>query len=408
MTNQLILGDCIEKMREFPEASVDAVITDPPYGLEFMGKDWDSFKTKGQGGGWQIAGKPSMEKFKGRNDIFSNPTPAFRGHTLSEWRAFQDFSQKWAVEALRVLKPGGFLFSFGGTRTYHRMACGIEDAGFKIRDTLAWCYLQGFPKAQDLAGLISKREGAGSEGNTFPLKPEYQEYVLTENGKKWAGWKTPALKPAFEPIVVAQKPVEGSITENVMKHGVGGFNIEECRIPMEEGEEVPRGNIPYEMKADNNFGGGHDGRKGDMTLTSMSGRYPSNILMTEPVFEELGGGFSKFFIIPKAGTTEKSEGIGWENERECRWNNGGEWQNLKTKYKNNHPTVKPVLLMEHLIKLTTKRGSVVLDPFMGSGTTGVAAYQLGRSFIGIEKEPDYMKIAEARIGEANKQQHLEI
>ena len=229
----LILGDCIEKMKELEAGSIDAVITDPPYGLEFMGKDWDSFDSRAtEEGRKDRIGNERAHISKGLNG-YTGGTP------------FQEFNRKWATEALRVLKPGGFMFAMGGTRTHHRLTCGIEDAGFMIRDELCWVYMQGFPKAQSLADLISKREGAVREGAVregarvsagFVERPpesyksEYQEMTLTENGKKWQGWKTPALKPAFEPIVVAQKPVEGSITENVMKHGVGGYNIDECRI----------------------------------------------------------------------------------------------------------------------------------------------------------------------------------
>ena len=156
-TNIIIQGDCIEEMCKLPENSVDAIITDPPYGLEFMGKEWDSFKTKGQGDGWQVAGKPSMEKFDGKNDWHSKPRPAFRGHDLEHWKNMQEYFRVFGIEALRVLKSGGFALIMGGTRTYHRMACGIEDAGFEIRDIISWLYGVGFPKSLNVSLNMSKQ-----------------------------------------------------------------------------------------------------------------------------------------------------------------------------------------------------------------------------------------------------------
>jgi len=374
---RLILGDCIEKMRELEENSVDAVITDPPYGLEFMGKDWDGFDTNAK---------------------------------------FQDFNRKWATEALRVLKPGGFMFAMGGTRTHHRLTCGIEDAGFLIRDELCWVYMQGFPKAQDLGVLISKREGAVREGagssNTKSLgeyASEYQEMNITENGKQWQGWKTPALKPAFEPIVVAQKPCKGGITENVMKHGVGGYNIDECRIPYENKKDSFSTSVGVKSYS-NNRGLNDKYEKSLFSLgaeferdISPSGRFPSNLLMQEECFGKL----SKFFLVPKASKGEKNKNV---EEVELKSTGHGNLRNSDDFERfdtyNNHPTVKPVALMQHLIKLTTKPGYTVLDPFLGSGTTAVATLNLNRKIIGIEINEEYMKIAQARIAEEVMQSRL--
>ena len=155
----IIRGDYIEQMKLLEENSVDAIVTDPPYGLEFMGKEWDSFKTKGQGDGWQVAGKPSMEKFDGKNDLHSKPRPAFRGHTLEHWKQMQNFFYNFGIEAIRILKPGAFMLIMGGTRTYHRLVCGIEDAGFEIRDTIMWLYGSGFPKSLNIGNRLIRYKG---------------------------------------------------------------------------------------------------------------------------------------------------------------------------------------------------------------------------------------------------------
>lgn len=289
MKANLILGDCIEKMKELPEASIDCIITDPPYGLEFMGKEWDGF---------------------GDNE------------------KFQVWCKKWATEALRVLKTGGFMFAMGGTRTHHRLTCGIEDAGFMIRDELCWVYMQGFPKAQDLGMLIEKKLGGeGQTTTTTKAAPTFHTQNVGGNiertdtwdskqptlpqAKEWLGWKTPALKPAFEPIVVAQKPCNGSITENVMKYGVGGFNIDECRIAYERGDE-PKGGF-----GGMNSGIGkpmeHQEYRGCLECNE-KGRYPSNLLMQDECFGKL----SKFFLVPKAGRNEKEDNLDDFEEKKCR------------------------------------------------------------------------------------------
>ena len=395
---KLILGDCIEKMKELEANSIDAIITDPPYGLEFMGKEWDGF---------------------GDNENF------------------QRWCKLWATEALRILKPGGFMFAMGGTRTHHRLTCGIEDAGFMIRDELCWVYMQGFPKAQDLGMLIEKKLGGEGKvvgkrivGAAMSGNPSSEDLgtggtcfgsgtneVLDKQptlplAKEWQGWKTPALKPAFEPIVVAQKPCDGSITENVMKNGVGGYNIDECRIPYENG-------IPESGWSKT----GADGSKGylgedtfkiramgaeEIMERVAGGRYPSNLLMQEECFGKL----SKYFLIPKASRGEKEENLDDFEEKQAtalNFNKESSFENRRSnnvKSTNSHPTVKPIALMQHLIKLTTKPGYTVCDPFLGSGTTAVAALNLNRNVVGIELNEEYMKIAKARIAEEVKQTRL--
>jgi len=429
MEFKLIQGDCIEKMRELPDASVDAIVTDPPYNLSFMSKSWDT-----------------------------NESP----------QAFQSWCKTWAIECLRVLKTGGFALVFGGTRTHHRLTCGLEDAGFLIRDELEWIYLSGFPKAQSLDKLIDRKLGMKEEREVIGELENHRqkrdnplgEMLHLGNGKEtapasaeakdWLGWKTPALKPAHEPIILAQKPCEGSITENVLKHGVGGFNIDACRIPLEENDnDLARCN-----KIDNGmFGVGNNNNNAQIRKElnlEPTGRFPSNVLMTEPCFDgkvegvikakdapETGhvpriskgsqeghiysggyGGmtrdeqyfknssFSKFFLIPKSCASEKNENAFGElllDEKHAPTtgnNIGGKPHNednprLK---RNIHPTVKPILLMRHLIKLVTREGALVLDPFVGSGTTILACRELRRSCIGIEQSAEYCEIVKARFG----------
>lgn len=332
----ILQGNSSEVLKDFPNDSIDAIITDPPYGLKFMGKKWD----------YDV---PSVEI----------------------WR-----------EVIRVLKPGGHLLSFGGTRTYHRMVIAIEDAGFEIRDQIQWLYGSGFPKSHN----IEKASG----------------------DSKFAGWGT-ALKPANEPIVLARKPLEKGLTiaENVLKYGTGALNIDASRIGSEGG--TAKGNPPKE-KSNGIYGNGINGACDILDIGK--GRFPANILLDEEAAQMLdeqsgglrargnknakqhvgdyeassykfgnresgfagdSGGASRFFYVAKSSKRERGEG-------------------------NNHPTVKPIKLMEYLIKLITPPNGIVLDPFMGSGTTGVAAKNLGFEFIGIEMNEEYCEIAKKRTG----------
>jgi len=335
----LRLGDCIEVLKTLEDNSVDSIVTDPPYGLSFMGKKWD----------YDV---PSVDIWK---------------------------------ECLRVLKPGGHLLSFGGSRTYHRMAVAIEDAGFEIRDQIMWIYGSGFPKSHNIGKKLEDYEGWGT-----------------------------ALKPAHEPICMARKPLsEKTIAENVLKHGTGGINIDDCRIEIGD-EKIPRLNIPYEHKANNNFGGGNDGRLGTTTMSQdgVQGRFPANIMFDEEsgkILDEQSGKASRFFYCPKVSKTERNAGLDDFEDRPSQLNSGGigrktsvekrletNGENAPTT-KNHHPTVKPIKLMEYLIKLVTPKGGIVLEPFMGSGSTGIAAKNLGMSFIGIEREEEYFEIAKQRI-----------
>lgn len=408
MSATLHLGDCREVMASMPEASVDAIVCDPPYGLEFMGKGWDH-------------GVPG----------------------IPFW-----------TEALRVLKPGGHLLAFGGTRTHHRLACAIEDAGFEVRDCLMWLYGSGFPKSLDVSKAIDRqrddseevyrvtawvreaRDAAGignaeidaafgfngmaghwTSSTSQPAVPtldqvpklldvlgdpevpeEIRRLLLDLNGRKgepgeawfrrevlgtravpighafagatyggdssstetndtapateaaqtWDGWGT-ALKPAWEPIIMARKPLVGTVAANVLEHGTGAINVNGCRI------------------------------EGD------AGRWPANVLLDPEAAAMLDeqSGESRFFYTAKTSSSERHGNDGA---------NG-------TATKNDHPTVKPVDLMAYLVKLVTPPDGTVLDPFMGSGSTGIAALRLGFEFVGIEREENYLKIAEARVRE---------
>jgi hypothetical protein len=387
-------GDCIETMRAMPEASVDAIVTDPPYGLGFMGKEWDAL--------------PPGDDF--------------------------------AEQAFRVLKPGGHILAFGGTRTWHRLAVAIEDAGFEIRDSIAWLYGSGFPKSLDVSKAIDKAAGAtrevmgrtktpfkvdaaasrgtslqGSVNGDFSKQTDEDGYRYTEHtapatdaARQWQGWGT-ALKPAFEPIVVGRKPLIGTVAANVLAHGTGALNIDASRIGHDaksaawvekwSGHEVTQGAL---------YGGGVGTQMGG----SAAGRFPANVILDESqaaaLDEQSGtsrstkgkprgsaapgegwgmtatgaeyddtGGASRFFYCPKAPKSERPvvDGVA-------------------------HPTVKPLALMRYLIRLVTPPGGVVLDPFLGSGTTMEAAILEGFRVTGVELTPDYLPLILARIARA--------
>ena len=296
-----------------PDNCIDAVVTDPPYGLAFMGKKWD----------------------------YDVPSEAI-----------------WA-ECLRVLKPGGHMLAFAGTRTQHRMAVRIEDAGFEIRDMIAWVYGSGFPKSHDVSKAIDKLAGVEI---TAPA---------TDAAMQWQGWGT-ALKPSLEPVTVARKPLTGTVADNVLAHGTGGINIDGCRVTTDD--------------------------------ASNRGRWPAN-LIHDGSDEVVGfaGEQSRFYYCAKASKKDRDEGLegfalGKAGALNMRTDSHSERNGMTTQPRaNTHPTVKPTELMRYLCRLVTPPNGVVLDPFMGSGSTGKAAVLEGFKFIGIEREAAYFEIASARV-----------
>jgi len=340
-------GDCIEVMRGMEDASVDAIVTDPPYGLGFMGRAWDALP------------------------------PGY------------DF----AVECLRLLKPGGHMLAFGGTRTWHRLACAIEDAGFEIRDNIAWMYGSGFPKSLDVSKAIDKAQGALRErvrvsqsnaGSGIYAQDEWTKAnagtrlvddPITADAVRWQGWGT-ALKPAFEPIVVARKPLIGTVAGNVLAYGTGALNVDECRIPSDDGFEKAW-DKPVSTSAANVVLGNLEGSGRKLVDLSankpIGGRWPANVILDESQALFLGDE-SRFFYTPKASTHERPrvDGAG-------------------------HPTVKPLDLMRYLVRLVTPPGGTVLEPFAGSGTTLEACIVEGFQCIGMERDPSYLDLIVQRV-----------
>ena len=318
--HELHHGNCLDILRTMPDCSFDAVVTDPPYGLSFMGKRWD----------YDV---PSTEI--------------------------------WA-ECLRVLKPGGYLLAFAGTRTQHRMAVRIEDAGFEIRDMLAWMYGSGFPKSHNLDG-------------------EHQ------------GWGT-ALKPAMEPITMARKPFKATVAQNVQEWGTGAINIDGCRIGERELQRLNRaGSIGY---------GGSEPQ--GIVDDGGIGRWPANVMHdgSAEILQGMGEA-ARFFYTPKACKDDRDDGCEMMDAKQ--YSHDGRDKAIENAYQRNdsqarnfHPTVKPTDLMRYLCRMVTPTGGIVLDPFTGSGSTGRGAVLEGFRFIGCEMDADYIEIAKARILAAEK------
>lgn len=326
---RLIQGDCIEVMRGAKAESVHAIVCDPPYALQFMGLTWDS-------------PAKMLGMSTGANGGFHNLPPGTHRPDIDkcDGELFGQWCEAWATEALRLLKPGGHLLAFGGTRMYHWLAVGIERAGFEIRDSIAWHYSSGMPKAKKVAGHD--------------------------------GWKTACLKPAFEPIVVARKPPCGTVRANMDEHGVGAFHIDACRVGNETMVVAPG------MAGWNKYR--HDGGYQDTDAvepTVNEGRFPANVMLEEGVAEEM----ARYFFVAKPSPAERHAGLD----------------------RNPHSTVKPIALMRELVRLVAPPGSQILDPFAGSGTTGIAAMLEGMKFIGIELDPEYAEAARLRIDHWTKE-----
>ena len=414
----IVNANCLDAMKEMKTNSVDSIVTDPPYGLAFMGKKWD----------------------------YDVPSVAI-------WR-----------EALRVLKPGGHLLAFAGSRTYHRMAINIEDAGFEIRDQIMWLYGSGFPKSLNISKSIDKKLGAEREMVRMPYSNQqmmmkdgqnerpwqnkarelgYHETMsdkpASPEAQQWDGWGT-ALKPAHEPIVLARKPIIGTATDNVLEYGTGALNIDDSRVHHDD-PDIERKDMGSPI-GESHITKPREGERG--AGPAPEGRYPANIIHDgseevlegfpdtksgEPGIKSQGnngaayhaesrppgtpmtgfgdsGSAARFFYCAKSSKAERDAGCEELESQEMGRNQssleggkmltgaGNERSNLK---KNFHPTVKPIALMEYLCRLITPPGGTVLDPFMGSGTTGIAALRLGFEFIGLELSAEYVEIASHRI-----------
>ena len=412
-------GDCIKEMQKLIDdgVQVDSVVTDPPYELGFMGRSWDSTGIAFQKETWELAYK--------------------------------------------LLKPGGHLLAFSASRNYHRMAVAIEDAGFEIRDQMMWLYGSGFPKSMNVGKAFDKKLGnervktgvmkthsnkgmIDSEERTAIGAGSFGQVVseeVTIGNSEWEGWGT-ALKPAHEPIVMARKPLsEKSIVDNVLKHGTGAINIDECRV---EGNDAkyPDTNPDFKdigrqskeaigidklsfgqtenakrkkvVRKPRNESGvwtdGNSGMKAEGTQyadADPKGRFPANVM-----HDGLDTEWSRYFYCPKVSKAERNKGLDNFKIEKTKGGGGtsnntwyeddvnaasGKFGSEKAPSKNIHPTVKPQKLMQYLCRMVTPKGGIVLDMFMGSGSTGMAAKDEGFDFIGIEKEKEYFKIAEARI-----------
>ena len=379
---KLMLGNCLDRLKDLDDNSVDSIVTDPPYGIDFMGKKWD----------YDV---PSTEIWE---------------------------------QALRVLKPGGYLLAFAGTRTQHRMAVRIEDAGFEIRDMIAWVYGSGFPKSLNISKSLDKMAGAereiigkhngsgmtksnveqGAQKRNITEWNTYSDVPVTDEAKQWHGWGT-ALKPALEPITLARKPFKGSVANNVLEHGTGGINIDDCRILSKD--KVTNHSRKSESAKSKGIFGDSKAQNTYQTKGQELGRFPANFIhdgseeVTELFPNSNGGGFPKTI---KAGSSIDFRTPESRSSRMNMNDNGSAarfFYCAKTSKKdrndgaenNNHPTVKPTDLMRYLVTMVTPKGGTTLDPFMGSGSTGRGAKLGGFNFIGIELDPDYLEIAKARI-----------
>ena len=376
----VMCGDCVEIMRSFPDNSIDSIVCDPPYGIGFMGKDWDH----------------------------SVPT------------------EEWARECFRVLKPGGHIVAFGATRAIHRMVVALEDEGFEIRDMINWLYFSGFPKSMDISKQIDKMKGVEREvvgrkdESTLKALQKWKEQdgrekkedlsnlgmitkPATEEAIHWSGWGT-ALKPAQEPAILCRKPIEKglNVTENVLKWGTGAINIDACRFgygdPCWVGpqtENLSRYNNGKENYNPTSFSLAPDERTLYNNSEEKGGRWPANIYQcAKPSRSERETGLDDLQSKKGHEVVQRKEGTaGLENPRAGAGRTASE-------VKNFHPTVKPTKLMAWLCRLLTPKGGIVLDTFLGSGTTGVSASMEGFKFIGTEMNPEYCDIALQRIKHA--------
>ncbi len=379
--NSVLHGDSRDLLKEIPDASIASVVCDPPYALVSISKRW----------GAADAAPPTA------TGAYLRATSGFMG---KQWDTGETaFSPAFWSEVLRVLKPGGHLVAFGGTRTYHRLVCAIEDGGFEIRDQLAWIFGSGFPKSHDVskgidkaAGITPEDTGVGfnaagigtSNGGSI-FRSDHPEYKrperVTDNARQWQGWGT-ALKPAQEPICLARKPLESTVAGNVLKHGTGALNIAASRIVAEGAVGLGRwpANVIHDGSPevlagfpDTGLSSGGSGSASQRTALAghVYGEYSGSALGANAGGLGDSGSAARFFYTPKADKLDRLE--------------------------SKHPTVKPVDLMAYLIKLVTPKGGVVLDPFAGSGTTGMAAMREGFDCVLMEREAEYVADINRRL-----------
>jgi site-specific DNA-methyltransferase (adenine-specific) len=400
-TARVLVGRCEDRMREIPDASIHACVCDPPYGLSKAPDPREVLAC------W-MAGRP-----------YIHTGPGFMG---KEWDSFIPGPEVWR-EVYRCLKPGGHVVAFAGTRTVDWLMLALRLAGFECRDKGEWSYHNGFPKSSDISRLLVEKAGesrpdrvlrSGGYGRTGPSTGGAEAWTddpgtpITDAAKRWNGWGT-AIKPAVEPWVLARKPLEGTVADNILKHGVGGLNIDACRFapgdPMWLGPSEGDGGRGGTNGFESTHGASLHGGLGSGDPRPRAGRFPANLihcpkpgrkereagcdhlpLRVSPAVEHAGEG-AKGLASPRAGV---GRGI-----RSWGADTGGHLS--ASGLRNTHPTLKPIRLMAWLARLVTPPGGVVLDPFAGSGTVGCAAVPQGFEYIGIEIDPDYCKIAEARI-----------
>ena len=420
MSVTILTGDCRDVLPTLEAGSFDSCVTDPPYGLSFMGKEWDH----------GVPGEPF-------------------------WR-----------EVLRVLKPGAHLLAFGGTRTFHRLTCAIEDAGLEIRDCIMWVYGSGFPKSLDVSKAIDREAGAenvigskpdrwtgkGGALNFATDRPQAECKITapaTDAARQWSGWGT-AMKPAWEPIIVARKPLAGTVAANVQQYGTGAINVDGCRVEYESTPN-PATNPLYRKRAGYANSNASDAGSNSYRLKdgsgernpSLLGRWPANLIhdgseevvalfpesdgqiggnndpngsmgyhggargISAPGVKDTGSA-ARFFYCAKASREDREEGCerlsmrsageatGGREEGSAGLNSPRAGASRGNGARNHHPTVKPTDLMRYLCRLVTPPGGHVLDPFCGSGSTLKAAHQEGFRATGIELSEEYAAIAHAR------------
>jgi site-specific DNA-methyltransferase (adenine-specific) len=396
----ILHGDSIEVLKTLDDCSVDAVVTDPPYGLGNTSPEIvaECLRAWSCGETW---------------------TPKGRGFMGKSWDAWVPPPELWR-EVLRVLKPGGHALVFAGSRTQDLMSISLRLAGFEVRDTLQWLYGSGFPKSQNISKALDKKKGTlkvvgqGRAGkNALGQDSGYNKtynphtYDITEpnsiEARQWEGWGT-ALKPAYEPVILIRKPLEGTVADNVLEHGTGAINIDACRV----GDEARVNPRARNKVGGTSLGLSERGMPQDAQASACTGRWPANVILDDHVAEMLDdqvqSNVSRFFYCPKASKTERDAGLEGRKKQLTGSKNtaGGSMKTSSgnertTTRANTHPTVKPLDLMRYLVRLITPPNGLILDPFTGSGSTLCAGVLEGFRVLGIERESEYVEIARARL-----------